>query len=195
MAPNHGTLCVCPIWSPSTSGTISRKYRLTPRLLARQSRCSQRCSSMLHKNKGLHYLPVCSCHIAFGTHELALLCYYKGKDLVHFGLDMQVCDLKRLCKESKIKFSSQATKAALVHLLLTGLTSETTNVDAISGVNLEKANKSLQTVHSRSRHIPRSKIWQLPASFNSLLYISKHGRRVVANVKASKFLSCSVNMI
>lgn len=82
-------------------------------------------------------------------------------------------------------------KAALVDLLLTNLTSETTtNVDAISGVNLGKAHKSLQAVCSRSRYIFCSKMWQLPASFNSLLYVSKHGRKVVvmtASVKAPKY--------
>jgi len=111
---------------------------------------------------------------------------------------MQVCDLKSVCKDNKIKFSSQVKKAALVDLLLTHLTSASTNVGAISAVNLEKANKSLQAVHSRSRYIPGRKMWQLPASFNSFLYVSKHGRRAVgmiASVKAPKFLSCSVSMM
>jgi hypothetical protein len=99
---------------------------------------------------------------------------------------MQVCDLKRLCKDNKIKFSSQAKKAALVGLLLTKLTSENTDVDTISGVNLEKADKRLQAVHSRSRHIPGSKMWRLPASFNSFLYVSKHGRRAVGMIASVK---------
>jgi hypothetical protein len=112
---------------------------------------------------------------------------------------MQVSELKRLCKESKIKFSNKANKAASVDLLLNSLASETAiNVDALGGVNLDKTQNRLQAVHSCSRQFPRSKMWQMPASFRSLPYVNKHGKRVVemsASVKVPKFLSCSVSMI
>ncbi len=114
---------------------------------------------------------------------------------------MQVAELKKLCNESKIKFSTTANKAALVDLLLSSLTPEIANsVDAIGGVNLDKTQNNLQAVHSRlrSRHFPGSKIWQMPASVRSRPYVSKHGKRVIdmtARLKEPKFLSCSLSMI
>ena len=73
--------------------------------------------------------------------------FFKAKKYIHFGLNMQISELKKLCKESKIKFSNTANKAALVDLLLNTLAPETANnVDAIGAVNLDKTQNRLQAV-------------------------------------------------
>lgn len=72
--------------------------------------------------------------------------FSQAKDYIHFGLNMQVSELKKLRKDSRIKFSNTANKAALVDLLFNTLAPETANNVAVGGVNPDKTQNSLQAV-------------------------------------------------